>query len=85
MSEPANKKEKTLHWEEEDVIWHGHVELSINGAKGNKGYQLWSLLFGRLGKNGERESNFIRPEDIDDAIEALRQAKVLFANGGPQQ
>lgn len=83
MTEPVEKK-KTLHWQEEDMICVGHVELSINGAKGNKGYQLWSLLFGRLGKNGERESNFIRPEDIDSAIEALQMAKNLFANGGPK-
>jgi hypothetical protein len=80
----GDKKKKTLHWTESEgvVVWSGVVEFSITGAKSISGKRLYSIRPGRIDKDtGERASDFLRIEDMDDLIALAQQVKAMDATG----
>ena len=69
-----------LEWQTVHYADVGHARVEVNRAEGRHG-PLFSLRPGRHDKG--RSTGFIRPTDVDDLIEALRDAHGwVKANGG---
>jgi hypothetical protein len=77
---PLPRNDKTLNWEEEEAFWSGHVELSVTSAVSESGNKIYSMMFGRTGKTGERVSGFLRPQDINDIRATCDQAEAWLAS-----